>query len=104
MTAKTYFETDIGADGEYSFPLLAGGLLAVVELSGGFDGGTATLGHVSRYGLFVAFRDAAGAAITATGPQAWEVRLPPSGLLAISLAGTTGGMATLRLSATLCPP
>jgi hypothetical protein len=43
-------------------------------------------------------------AITATGPKGWEVRVPISGTLAVTLAGTAGDDATLKLSATLCKP
>ena len=104
MTALTSYDTAMDADDTYTFPHLPEGYLVVVELSGGFDGGTATLGYLDRAGAFAAFVDGAGVAITATGPKGWEVRVPISGTLAVTLAGTVGDDATLKLSATLCKP
>jgi len=75
----------------------------VAELSGGFDSGTATLGFINRAGAFTAYKDANGSAITATAPAAWEVRIPNSGTLALTLSGTSAEVATIKLSATLCP-
>lgn len=101
MTALASFDTAMAADDTYTFPHLPPGFLAVVELSGGFDSGTATLGFINRAGAFTAFKDASAANLTATAANAWEVRVPNSGTLALTLSTTAAGAATLKLTATV---
>lgn len=84
MTAIA-FGTAIEDHGEYSLPL-SQSAAGVVELSGDFDGTTATIGYVDGAGTFAAFRDYAGNAMTATTATAWEVTMPISGKLAVSVS------------------
>lgn len=99
MTRKTLEDT-ITADGEYYFaPRLAAGIPRLLELSGGFGGGTATLGYVSKSGAFVAFLDdIGGSPITLTTEGGIEVVTPSGGRFALSLDGATS--ASLQLTVT----
>lgn len=88
MTATT-FDTAITADGEYSFTQLPPGSLAVIDIYGTFGSGTVTLGAVNYAGTFTAIKDATRTNITATAADLFEVRVPPTGKLAISISGST---------------
>ena len=97
MTA-IQFTTKIRANGQYSFPALSAGESRLLELSGGFGNGTATIGYISSSGAFVAFLDGIGGSpITFTSEGCIGVDTPPSGEFAVSLTGATN--ATLNLIA-----
>lgn len=86
MTALTAFDTGLTSNGEYSFPQLPPGSLAVMEIGGTFDSATVTLGIVNTAGTFTAIKDANRTNITCTAADVFEVRVPVSGRLAISVA------------------
>jgi hypothetical protein len=88
MTAKD-FSAAIAADGVFVFPHFNRARTGVFEVAGTFGGGTVSPGYDDGAGNFVPFRDAAGETITATASVAWEVTLPNSGKLALTLAGAT---------------
>ncbi len=91
------------ANGEYSF-LDAGGNVpagiygggkALIEVdvhpvAGTFGGRTVTLGYQGESGAFVAFKDASGSPISGTAAFGSEVRVPISGILAVSVTGAAG--------------
>ena len=79
----------ITANNEYVFPVRPSTSRVVLEVDGGFGGGTVTPGYQGLGGGFVALRDDAGAEITSTVPRAWEVFVPLSGKLAIKVTGAT---------------
>lgn len=103
MTALTSYDTAMEADDTFTFPHLPPGYLAVVELSGSFGGASATLGYLDRSGEFAAFKDGTGADISTSVPTGWQVRIPISGTLAVTIAAIQG-LASINLSATLCKP
>ncbi len=88
MTSINY-TTGITADGVYVFQKMQEGKKYVLRVSGTFGGGTITPGHDDGAGNFLAFRDANGTTITATAGTAWEVRIPDSGKLALTVTGST---------------
>ena len=90
MTAATFGIAITATATAYSFPQAYGSYRGVFELDGTFGGCTVTPGYDDGSGNFVAFRDATGTAITCTSSIAWEVVLPTSGKLAVSLSGGSG--------------
>lgn len=100
MTKKSFTDT-ITADGVYEFPHIVGIRDYVVELSGSFGGGVATLGYVSRSGAFVAFPDpvTADTDLEVDGEKSFVIMLPKSGKFAVSLTGST--TPTLKFNADL---
>ncbi len=96
---KLPFESVMTTSGIYAFPKVSAGKRRILELSGGFGGGTATVGYVSPSGAFIAYKvSTGGASITATAEESWVVDTPATGQFAISLSGATG--ASLKLTAT----
>lgn len=93
---KIQFDTPITDDGDFAFPAREGGREYLVELSGAFGGGTATIGFLSASGNIVAFDDAGG-----TTDGAWIVTLPSSGILVVTLATSTDP--SLLFKATVLP-
>ena len=89
MTAATYGTALTTTGTAYVFPARAC-YRGIFEVDGTFGGATVTPGYDDGSGNFVAFRDATGTTITCTSAAAWEVALPSSGALAVSLSGGTG--------------
>lgn len=102
MTALTH-STPVIADGEYSFPALRAGNTCLINLSGTFGSGTATLGYVNASGSFTSYKDANGTAITLTAAGGITVDMPESDVSgkykpAISLSGATSPSITVTVT------
>jgi hypothetical protein len=103
MTAQDY-ANDMTANGTYTFPQLPRGYNYAVEITGTFEAAAAVLGFVDVDNNFVAYKDSAGSDITATEPAGWQVRVPHSGIIAVTLSGVVAEEVAIRLTATLCQP
>jgi len=79
----------ITTNDEFMLPAGRPGGVVLIDLSGNFGGGTAALGFKGGDGLFTAFKDAAGDAVTATGRDAWAFDVPKSGVVVVKLTGAT---------------
>jgi hypothetical protein len=63
--------------------------------------GTPAVAYTAAASAFIGYKDANGSALTATAATGWEVRLPISGRLAVSVASVAAA-AQIRLSAAYC--
>lgn len=90
------------ANEEYEFPPMEAGVRHIVEVSGGWGGGNATLGYKDMSGAFAALKTETGAAISAFTANGYVPALAPcSGVFVVKLAGVTN--ATLRCHIIECP-
>lgn len=95
---KTQYDTLITSNEDYEFPAREFSREYTVSLTGGFGGGTATLGWVSKSGAFVAYTTPI---VPVTAEAGWIADLPFPGKFAIRLTGATN--ATLILTADVLP-
>jgi hypothetical protein len=65
------------------------GRLVLLDLSGNFGGGTVTLGYKAADGAFSAFVKEDGAGVTRTTRGGFQVRVPRSGAIGVTLAAST---------------
>ena len=88
---KINFNTVINADGVYVFPLPNISRFGILQISGGFGSGSpvVTPGYDDGVGNFVAFSDASNVVLTTSVPRSWQITMPISGLLALSVSGST---------------
>lgn len=100
MTAATYGTAIIfTGTASYVFGLTFEARRGVLEVAGNFGGGTVTPGYDDGAGNFAAFKDASGTAITTTSANAWEVVVPSSGKLAVTLTSATGSALVVAFKA-----
>jgi hypothetical protein len=103
------------ANGDYGFARadnqvptgISAGRKALIEVdvhpdAGTFGGRTVTLGYQGESGNFVAYKDSAGTPIAGTAAFGAEVRVPISGILAVSVTGA-GAAPKLIVSAIAAP-
>lgn len=93
------FETPITDNGEWLFPAVTPGSKNILELSGDFDGGTATVGYLSPSGNFIAYKVSTGGTdVTTTEEESWTVNAPSSGRFMISLSSSTSPSLNLKIT------
>lgn len=93
------FETPITEDGDFTFPAVTPGSKNILELSGDFGGGTATIGYISPTGNFIAYKISTGGDdVTTDEEESWILNAPSSGRYAISLSGSTSPSLTLKVT------
>lgn len=101
MTQQPALSATISGDGVQKFNCNAYvGQLVIMEIGGStFGGGTATFGYMTEAGAFAGEKDAAHANITATASRKITMFVPASGLVAVSMSGSTSP----NLTATVTP-
>ena len=87
---------NLTANGSFVYPALVGWTRALLEVSGNLGGGSVAIGYDDGANNFVAYRDAAGAAITTGVAAGWLVDLPLSARPAIVVSGSTA--ASIKVS------
>lgn len=81
---------NITANGIHYFPQpFHAGRLVLVDLAGDFGGGTVTPGYLAADGEFSAFIKEDGSALEITARGGYQIRVPRSGSIGISLAAAT---------------
>ena len=91
---------DITENGEYGLTARWENSRQIVEVAGDFGGGTITVGYQDALGEFAPYLTQEGEEYTATEGSYWDnVPCPPSGIIALKLAGATDPEIRVRQSA-----
>lgn len=92
------FDTVINQNGVYVFPAPNACQKGVILVRGGFGGGTVALGFDDGSDNFVALFDDAGDAVSTAVARSWELTMPISGRLAVTVTGVSGTTGTIKVS------